>query len=294
MIIVMQKNACNEEINAVIEYIRSYGLTEHVSYGSERTIIGAVGDERIFDPQQIQQLSGVETAVRVLHDWRIISRETQPDNRVITVRQLAFGHGQQRKIVPFSPTINYDTIDAIFVDPFFIPQSPYTQQVTKYEQQILSLQEVLTTVHAQKKPVLVRIRDVRQLDPVLKAEADIIYLGGELMANRTLQNEIGNLNVPLVLCKDKHHQVNDWLVAAEHIALKGNHHIMLGEAGTLALDHNTPYRLDVEGIAQAKKLTNLPIIANVLNLTNQYMTNKILSALAQSAGADAVIQYHEM
>lgn len=43
------------------------------------------------------------------------------------------------------------------------------------------------------KPVIVRIRDVCQIDEALFAGADILYLGGSMMTNRTLLDEVGRL-----------------------------------------------------------------------------------------------------
>ena len=43
----MQKQAAASSVAAVVEFIRSKGLREHISPGAERTIIGAVGDERV-------------------------------------------------------------------------------------------------------------------------------------------------------------------------------------------------------------------------------------------------------
>ncbi|WP_370389829.1 chorismate mutase [Snodgrassella alvi] len=284
MIIVMQRQATETQINNVISYIRERGLHEHISRGEERTIIGAVGDERVFEPRELEALAGVEKAMRVLQDWRIISRETKAEDTVITVRGQQLGGNHHQLVASVTNTQLPENIN-IFIDPFFQAASPYTplsQPQTNMQQQIAS-------AHQAGKSVWLRIRDVRQLEPALQAEADIIYLGGELMSNRTLLNEVGCLNIPVVLCKDKHHQVDDWLIAAEHIALKGNHHLMLGEAGTLSLERNAPYRLDVEAIVKARKITHLPIVANISHLAHAYMDSTTLMQIAQAAGAHIII-----
>ena len=59
MIIIMQKQAAASSVAAVVEFIRSKGLREHISPGAERTIIGAVGDERVFLPQELESLPQV-------------------------------------------------------------------------------------------------------------------------------------------------------------------------------------------------------------------------------------------
>lgn len=291
MIIVMRPGADEADIRTVVDLIRARGLSEHISRGAERTIIGAVGDERVFEPQEIMALRGVEKAMRVLHNWRIISRETQARTSHIRVRGLVFGDTMQL-IRPLSADAitTANVPQALFADPFFLPGTPYSEAARQGEHsRIRQMQADVRRAHEAGCAVLLRIRDVRQIEAALQAQADVLYLGGELMTNRALQEEVGRLNTPLVLCKDKHHQVDDWLTAAEHIALKGNHHIMLGEAGTLSLTQHAPYRLDVDAICQAKQLSHLPVLANILRLSHTHMPAAVLQALASAAGADAVI-----
>lgn len=288
MIIVMQQQASEESVANVVAFIRAKGLHEHVSRGEERTIIGAVGDERVFHPHELETLPQVERAIRVLHDWRIISRETQVEDSKIVVRGVVFGGDKVLNI-----TANMEQTaqaDALYFDPFFISNNPYadTTRVNEKEQ-IRTMQQVLQRSHAMGKPVLVRVRDVRQIQPALAAQADVLFLGGELMANRSLQDEVGRLNTPVVLCKDKHHLFNEWLVAAEHIALKGNHQIILGESGTLSFEPDHQYRLDVDAIVRVRQLSHLPVLANIIRLWHNDMPQPILHRLAVAAGANAVV-----
>lgn len=287
MIIVMNKQAPPSAVEYVIDFIRSRGLQEHVSQGEERTIIGAVGDERVFHPNELERLPEVERAIRVLNDWKIISRESKPQDSVIAVRGVDFGGG---KMLDIAAAANTARADAVFADPFFMSVRPYADVDNSSEKvQIQNMRSEIACAHASGKPVLVRIRDVRQIEAALAAEADILYLGGELMGNRALQDEVGRLNTPVVLCKDKHHRVDDWLVAAEHIALRGNHHIILGEAGTLSFEPEHTYRLDVDAIVRVRKATHLPVIANITRLWHSDMPQEVLYRLAAACGANGVV-----
>lgn len=178
----------------------------------------------------------------------------------------------------------------MFIDPFFMSARPYADVDNSSEKaQIIAMQQEIERIHEAGKPVLVRIRDVRQIESALAAQADILYLGGELMSNRALQDEVGRLNTPVVLCKDKHHRVDDWLVAAEHIALRGNHHIILGEAGTLSFEPEHTYRLDVDAIVRVRKVTHLPVIANITGLWHSDMPQEVLYRLSVASGANGVV-----
>lgn len=284
----MKKQADENAVAAVVDLIRSRGLREHISKGEERTIIGAVGDERVFHPNDLESFPGVERAVRVLNDWKIISREAQLPDSLIQVRGVVFG-GVNSLDIAISPS-RIPSADAVFMDPFYLSARPYADIDDGSErEQIKSMQGEIRCLHEIGKPVLVRIRDVRQISAVLGADADILYLGGELMGNRALLDEVGRLNTPVVLCKDKHHRVDDWLVAAEHIALKGNRHIILGEAGTLSFEPEHTYRLDVDAIVRARRSSHLPVIANISRLWHNDMPQEVLYALSAAAGVNAVI-----
>ncbi|WP_274571205.1 chorismate mutase [Neisseria leonii] len=288
MIIVMQKYADEAAVAAVVALIRSRGLQEHISRGEERTIIGAVGDERILQPQEAAALPQVERAIRVLDDWRIVSREAQPEDSVIHVRGVAFGGEKCVRIGV--RTADMAAFDALYGDPFFVDNHPYADNGRISEkEQIRAMRETVAACHGAEKPVLVRIRDVRQIAHALQAEADVLYLGGELMTNRALQEEVGRLNTPLVLCKDKHHTYRQWLVAAEQIALKGNAQIILGEAGTLSFTAEYPHRLDVEAVVQVRRLSHLPVLANLRGLQHSAMPSAVLHKLALAAGVHAVV-----
>ena len=288
MIIVMHKGAKEANIQAVIDLIGQYGLTDHVSRGMERTIIGAVGDERVFDPQVFECMPEVEKAMRVVHDWRIVSREVKPDNTLIRTRGVIFGDAARH--INILATSDYvpvkDDVDVIYFDPFFQASSPYQN---KQQAKQGDWAETLSQFHEGNKPVMIHIRDIRQLGKVLDVGVDILYLGSEFVDNRALQNEVRELNTPLVLEKGRQHTVHECLLAAENIALGGNHQLMFCEAGTLHFDPSLPLRLDMEAIVTLKSLSHLPVLANISHLGNKDISQDLLKRMALVAGADGVV-----
>ena len=71
----------------------------------------------------------------------------------------------------------------------------------------------------------------------------------------------------------------------------GNHQILLGETGTLSINHRHPYRLDIEDIAAAVKHSHLPVLANVSRLGNGLLSQSQLGQLAEVAGAKIILQH---
>ena len=296
MIIVMQAGADEASVQAVVSAIRSRGLSEHLSRGSERVIIGAVGDERVFDPARFESMAQVEKAIRIVHDWRLVSREVRPQGTVVSANGVRFGEGSLKILADAgslkasgSETAWPADADALLFDPFRLNPNPYAPDAahdSKAAERALS--RATAACRAAGKAAVVRIRAAAQIETALETDADMLYLGGEMLADRHLQQLAGSLNLPLVLCKGRGDSVRDWLMAAERTFLHGNPHLILGEAGTLALGGGL--RLDIEAIAEAKALSHLPVLADLRRLSRPYLGADLLQRLAQTAGADALIR----
>lgn len=298
MIIVMQAGADEASVQAVVSAIRSRGLSEHLSRGSERVIIGAVGDERVFDPARFEGMAQVEKAIRIVHDWRLVSREVRPQGTVVSANGVRFGDGSL-KILAEAGSLKADAgdgvivpaaaADALLFDPFRLNPNPYAPDAAHDSKAAeRALARATAACRAAGKAAVVRIRAAAQIEAALSADADMLYLGGEMLADRHLQQLAGSLNLPLVLCKGRGDSVRDWLMAAERTFLRGNPHLILGEAGTLALGGGR--RLDIEAIAEAKALSHLPVLADLRHLSRPYLGANLLQQLAQTAGANAVIR----
>src|SRR5258708_39198405 len=99
MIIGIQPGGGPAEIEAVEAKIRAHGLSVHVSRGTERTLIGAVGDERKLDPEMFDPMPGVEKSMHIGKQDKIVAREWHKANTVIDVAGVPIG----RKTVQGTP-----------------------------------------------------------------------------------------------------------------------------------------------------------------------------------------------
>ena len=80
MIIVMKQGATDEEIQNAINRINELGYKEHVIKGVERTVIGAIGDERgKYMLESLVSLNGVENAMPILKPFKLASAEGRPE-----------------------------------------------------------------------------------------------------------------------------------------------------------------------------------------------------------------------
>ena len=71
MIIVLRPEACEREVDHIIDRLRELGLKSQLSTGQERTIIGVIGDDRILQNQPLTALPGVESVLPILAPWKL-------------------------------------------------------------------------------------------------------------------------------------------------------------------------------------------------------------------------------
>ncbi len=94
MVIIMKHNATTQEIASAIAHVEALGFQAHPVYGEERTIIGVIGDERPVEPEHFEMLDGVERAVRILHPFKLASRDFHPDDSLVRLNGCVAGGPQ--------------------------------------------------------------------------------------------------------------------------------------------------------------------------------------------------------
>src|SRR3989337_2570991 len=91
MIIVLRSTATQADIDQVVERIAQHGLKPHVSRGVERTIIGAIGDERVLRNVPFEALPAVEKVLPILTPFKLASRDFKAEPSVVEVNGVAIG-----------------------------------------------------------------------------------------------------------------------------------------------------------------------------------------------------------
>jgi len=297
MIIVMNGNVTDEQIGAVVKKLKDAGLDANISRGIERTVIGAIGDERKLTEEMFTPLPGVESAMHIVKQYKIVSRESHPESTVIDIGGIPLG-GNKIQIIagPCSvETQQQMDLSAQYVSEAgcrlmrggaFKPRtSPYTFQGTGVD----GLDMFRKAASKFKLPIVTELMDVRMLDTFLKNDVDVIQIGTRNMQNFDLLKEVGRINKPVILKRGMSATISEWLMAAEYIAAGGNHNIIFCERGIRTFE--TYYRnvLDVTTIPVMKKETHLPVIVDPSHAGGKAWMVAALSQAAIAAGADGLL-----
>ena len=78
MIIVMKPDSSPDHVDALLARIADKGLTPLHMPGSERVVLGALGDERILAELQLEADPQVESVKPILSPYKLVSRESAP------------------------------------------------------------------------------------------------------------------------------------------------------------------------------------------------------------------------
>ena len=297
MLIIMSRGASEAQIDSVVQRIRAAGLTEHLSRGIERTIIGAIGEERKLEAETFELLPGVEQALHIVKQYKIVAREWHPQDSVVDVRGIPVGGNTIQVIagpcsVETQEQMNEAAAGVAAAGCRLMRGGAFKPRTSPYAFQGLGERGLEYFRHAADKhhlPIVTELMDVRMLDAFLEWDVDIIQIGTGNMQNFDLLKEVGKVSKPVILKRGMAATVSEWLMAAEYIAAGGNHNIIFCERGVRSFE--TAYRnmLDVTAIPVLKRETHLPVIVDPSHAGGKAWLVPALSRAAIAAGADGLL-----
>ncbi|MGA9480184.1 MAG: 3-deoxy-7-phosphoheptulonate synthase, partial [Desulfobacterales bacterium] len=93
MLIVMDKKATEEEIKAVVTAVEARGYTARPIPGGERVSIGVLYNKGAVDTSLFLGYPGVKDVVPVTRPYKLVSREFQHEDTLVTVGNVTIGNG---------------------------------------------------------------------------------------------------------------------------------------------------------------------------------------------------------
>jgi 3-deoxy-7-phosphoheptulonate synthase len=296
MIIVLRPDHEEEDLQRIVRRLQDAGLHAHISKGEHRTIIGAIGDERIVAELPMESFPGVESVLPILKPYKRVSREMQPDNTVIKINGAEIG-GQKIQIIAgpcavesrevleeIAEAIEPDGVHFLRGGAFKPRTSPYAFQGwgEKGLKFLAAVRERLGML------VVTELMDPRDTVLVCKY-ADIIQIGTRNMQNFRLLTEVGNIDKPVILKRGLCATIKEFLMSAEYIMAQGNEKVILCERGIRSFDPETRNTLDISAIPLLKKLTHLPVIVDPSHAVGRADLVPAVSKAAIAAGADGLL-----
>ena len=296
MVIVMRSGASQQEIEQVAQKITACGLTPHVSRGVERTIVGAIGDERILREVALEALPGVEKVLPILKPFKLASRDFKPENSVIPVNGVEVGGKRlaviagpcsvegREMVLEMARAVKAAGARLLRGGAFKPRTSPYTFQGLGEE----ALRYLAEAREATGLPIVTELMDPRDAPLVLKY-ADLIEIGARNMQNFRLLKEVGSHRKPVLLKRGMSSSIKELLMSAEYILSEGNYNVILCERGIRTFEDFTRNTLDLSAVPALKSLTHLPVIVDPSHGTGKWDLVPPMALAAVAAGADGLM-----
>ena len=295
MIIILKENTTPQELKNLTDFIKSHGLTPHISEGVHQTIMGLVGDTSQIDIESISQLKIVEAVRRIQEPFKNANRKFHPLDTVIKVGDAAIGGGSltliagpcsvenEEQIISVARNVKASGAKILRGGAFKPRTSPYAFQGLREE----GLKLLLEAKKDTGLPIVTEIMDLSQLD--LFAEIDIIQVGARNMQNFELLKQLGHSGKPVLLKRGLSNTYQELLMSAEYIMAFGNEQVILCERGIRTFETYTRNTLDISAVPALKKLSHLPVIIDPSHAVGIAEFVSPLAMAAVASGADGLM-----
>ena len=296
-LIIMSSEATQEEVDKVIEKIKGMGFGVHISKGTEKTIIGIIGDTRGISDEVFKIMPGVADVISILRDYKLASREFHPEDTIIEVDGIKIGEGT---ITIIAGPCSIESKQQLLNTAKFIKEKgahilrggAYKPRTSPYSFLGLGKKglEILKEVKKEVKiPVITEVLSTGELDEVAEV-ADILQIGARNMYNYRLLQKVGEMDKPVLLKRGFSAKIKEFLNCAEYILKEGNRKVILCERGIRTFDSDfTRNTLDLSAIPVLKKETHLPVIVDPSHGTGRKDMTIPMSKAAIAAGADGIM-----
>jgi 3-deoxy-7-phosphoheptulonate synthase len=296
MVVVMQERATDEQVQKVIAQLVEMGFDVHRSTGALRTVLGAVGGNRQFDPRLLEVLDGVQEVLRITEPYKLASRTFKKENTVVNVGDVRIGGDEVIVMAGPCSAESEEQVEAaaaavkragakILRGGAFKPRSsPYSFQGLGEE----GLRLLRAAADRHNLKLISEVMDLSQIE-LVEQYAHILQVGARNMQNFTLLRELGRTRTPIMLKRGISATIEEWLLSAEYILAGGNMNVMLCERGIRTFESYTRNTLDISAIPVIHKLSHLPIIADPSHGSGRRDMVASMARAAVAAGADGLI-----
>ncbi|MET8850217.1 3-deoxy-7-phosphoheptulonate synthase [Amycolatopsis sp. NPDC004625] len=292
----MAVDATAGDVEAVVDRVTAAGGEAFVSRGVSRTVIGLVGEVDRFEALNLGGMRGVRSVTRISAKYKLVSLEHHPERSTVHVRGVPIGPDSVTLIAgPCAVETPEQTLEAarmaqaagatLLRGGAFKPRtSPYAFQGLGE----LGLR-ILADVRAETGlPVVTEVVAAHDVEMVARY-ADMLQIGTRNMQNFGLLQAVGEAGKPVLLKRGMSATIEEWLMAAEYIAQRGNLDIVLCERGIRTFETATRNTLDISAVPVVQRLSHLPVMIDPSHSGGRRDLVLPLSRAAVAVGADGVL-----
>jgi 3-deoxy-7-phosphoheptulonate synthase len=297
MMIVMNRDATEDEIRAVVDRIEAIGGRARRAHGDEVTVIGAIGDRAHIARLALEGAPGVDRVVPILKPYKLASKQVSHGERsVLEIGGRKVG-GDHFALIAGPCTV--ESRNQLLTTAYSVSAGgatmlrggAYKPRTSPYDFQGLGAEGLELLAEAKARtglPIVTELMDARDLEPVLEV-ADVVQIGARNMQNYALLTEVGRSGCPVLIKRGLSSTLEELLMSAEYVLKEGNERVVLCERGIRTFETAYRFTLDLTAVPVLKQLSHLPVIVDPSHAPGRRDLVEPLSLAAAAVGADGII-----
>src|SRR5215470_16404385 len=296
MIVNMSENATEDQINHIIDRVREAGYQPHITRGTSKTIVAAVGSGRRHEIEALQVAPGVDNVMAIAQPFKLVSKQVKPDRSIVKINGVSIG-GPEVVVIAGPCSVEsrdqlLDTARAVkSAGASMLRGGAYKPRTSPYDFQGLGIEALRILREAKEEtglPVITEVMSTEDVDMICEY-ADMLQIGARNMQNFALLRRLATVKKPILLKRGPSATVKEWLLAAEYLLAGGNSQVVLCERGIKTFETEMRNTMDLAAIALARDLSHLPVIADPSHGTGKQSLIAAVSRAAVAIGADGLI-----
>lgn len=301
MIIVLKPDSPAPAADEILGRISSAGLKPLHMPGSERVVLGALGDKRVLAGLALENHPAVESVKPILAPYKLVGRELHPHDSVVRIGKMALGGSAFHVIAGPCAVETHDQtrasgLAAKVAGASAIRAGAYKPRTSPYgfsghgPEGLRILRDVGDALGL---PVVTEVMDTADVE-IVAAHADALQIGARNMQNFALLRAVGRCGKPVLLKRGPSARIEELLLAAEYLLAAGNDQVVLCERGIRTFETATRNTLDLNAIPYIKRKSHLPVLVDPSHGTGIRDLVAPMALAAAACGADGLlIEVHE-
>lgn len=299
MLVVLSKTCSPRDRERIRSFLSDRGFSVREQVFGDDDIIGATGKGQV-DIRELSLLPGVERVAQTSKPYELASRETHPEDTIVTIGPVTIGGS---RITVIAGPCAVESREQILETAALVRESgavmlrggAYKPRTSPYAFQGLGMKGLEYMREAGDRYGMPIVTEVvsPELAVQMRDLVDMFQIGARNMQNFELLKKVGSLGKPVLLKRGPSATIEEWLLSAEYLLAAGTKDVILCERGIRTFETYTRNTLDISAIPVVRKLSHLPIIVDPSHAVGIRAKVSPVALAAIAAGANGLtIEVH--
>jgi len=297
VLVILHPDCTVADVAAVEDTIKNLGYTPIPVPGPSRTAICVTGNRGPVDPAPFVRLSGVVDTISVTKPYKLVSRETRPDDSVVMVGDVPIGGDAAPVLIAGPCSVETEARTMAIAEGVaaagarLFRAGAFKPRTSPYDFQGLGVEGLRTLAHVREATGLRIVSEVIDANDVgvMAEHVDVLQVGARNMQNFALLKALADIDRPILLKRGPSATLQEWLMAAEYLLAGGNPNVILCERGIRTFADHARNTLDLNVVPAVRELSHLPVLVDPSHGIGKRARVRAMARAAIACGAHGLL-----